>query len=373
MKILVIGNGFDLAHNLPTSYGNFLDFLKEFAAYYTRGEQYPHGAYYDFIKGIDGSSLYDEISENINTHGRLLIYLLSIYEERIKSGKDGWIDFEREILNVIKALEEAKRVFDEHKYDDDPVTLPKRIDEIIHELLLVSGEDRISGKKFPDEFEYGRVDDLLDGLNRITRLLEIYIVEYVEKIDVEKHLPDIEGFTHVLSFNYTDTYEKNYDPDKTAQYCYIHGKAKPKSSLSDCNLVLGINEYLDEYTEDDNKSFVWFKKFYQRIYKGTGSEYIDWLDEFEEVYGQQPDLKDGVFENEVHIFGHSLDATDKDIISRLILTRLTITYVYYYSRKDLANKIENLVEVIGKKKLIQMTGGETRSIRFVEIGNKPAE
>lgn len=28
MKILVIGNGFDLAHGLPTKYGDFLEFIK---------------------------------------------------------------------------------------------------------------------------------------------------------------------------------------------------------------------------------------------------------------------------------------------------------------------------------------------------------
>ena len=30
MNILVIGNGFDLAHGLPTKYTDFLDFIKEF-------------------------------------------------------------------------------------------------------------------------------------------------------------------------------------------------------------------------------------------------------------------------------------------------------------------------------------------------------
>lgn len=28
MNILIIGNGFDLAHKLPTKYGQFLDFIK---------------------------------------------------------------------------------------------------------------------------------------------------------------------------------------------------------------------------------------------------------------------------------------------------------------------------------------------------------
>ncbi len=30
MNILVIGNGFDLAHGLPTKYGDFLELCKEY-------------------------------------------------------------------------------------------------------------------------------------------------------------------------------------------------------------------------------------------------------------------------------------------------------------------------------------------------------
>ncbi len=33
MNILLIGNGFDLAHGLPTSYKHFLGFTKEFLDY----------------------------------------------------------------------------------------------------------------------------------------------------------------------------------------------------------------------------------------------------------------------------------------------------------------------------------------------------
>ena len=37
MNILVIGNGFDLAHGLPTKYTDFLDFMSD----YTRYLNYP--------------------------------------------------------------------------------------------------------------------------------------------------------------------------------------------------------------------------------------------------------------------------------------------------------------------------------------------
>ena len=35
MNILIIGNGFDLAHGLPTKYGDFLDFCEKARRIYT--------------------------------------------------------------------------------------------------------------------------------------------------------------------------------------------------------------------------------------------------------------------------------------------------------------------------------------------------
>lgn len=45
MKILVIGNGFDLAHSLPTSYSDFLKACKD---YEKSGYDCERGPYYDF-------------------------------------------------------------------------------------------------------------------------------------------------------------------------------------------------------------------------------------------------------------------------------------------------------------------------------------
>ena len=364
MKILIIGNGFDLVHDLSTSYGDFLDFLQEFSQFTARGDDYLHGAYYDFIKSLNGTSVYEEIKEHINTSGRLLMYFLSIYKERIQADKKGWIDFEKELSVIVQALERAKTAYDEQRYDG-PVNLPKPIDSIIHELLLI--REGTGTYKFPDKFEDGRTDELLDELNRITRLLEIYLVEYVGKQKIKKRLPGMDGFTHILSFNYTDTYQKLYDIEHRAQYCYIHGKARKTSSFEICNLVLGINEHLDQGKRDEENQFVWFKKFYQRIYKGTGSEYRNWLDDFDEMYGHVTEQYPGEFLNEIHLYGHSLDVTDKDILARMIKEKLTETIIYYKDKADLAKKIENLVKVIGEDELIERTGGNNQSIRFVEI------
>ena len=44
-------------------------------------------------------------------------------------------------------------------------------------------------------------------------------------------------------------------------------------------MVLGIDEYLNKKSKDKEIDFIALKKYYQRIYKETGSEYKNWVDE----------------------------------------------------------------------------------------------
>ena len=69
-------------------------------------------------------------------------------------------------------------------------------------------------------------------------------------------------------------------------------------------MVLGIDEYLDESRKNKKTEFIQFKKYYQRIHKRTDCEYVYWFDKNKSVE------KSKKYDNEVYIFGHSLDITD---------------------------------------------------------------
>ena len=108
---------------------------------------------------------------------------------------------------------------------------------------------------------------MLEDLNRLTRCLEIYLSDYVNNQSVSKRLPDITGLKvdKVLSFNYTNTYERLYGKDiQDIEYDYIHGKADINHDVDSCQMVLGIDEYLPEGERDKNTEFIQFKKFFQR-------------------------------------------------------------------------------------------------------------
>ena len=362
MTLLVLGNGFDLAHHLPTQYSDFLDFVK---AIKDDGKE----EYSAFISQVQVSNkdLFSEIEE-LYKDNILLDYFLSIYEERCASGRNGWIDFESEISLIVQKLDDAKMdIISKISGPADSAELDKGIFQYLQPII---DPQRDNASKYfthvfqPRFFDYqGEV--ILNVLNRLTRLLEIYLQEYVEKIDCKSRISDLDSFTidHVLSFNYTDTYQKYYDPAGKANYCYIHGKAVD-SNMEDCNLVLGIDEYLPNSRRDSDNQFIWFKKFYQRIYKKTGAEYLDWINHFcgfNDVYKKgKPSHMD------ILIYGHSLDVTDKDVLSKLILMKNTTTQIFYHDRKALAKQIGNLVKVIGEDNLIHMTGGKNRQIVFVQ-------
>ena len=369
VNILVIGNGFDLAHHLPTQYSNFLDFIKA----YKKSDDSEYSRFIDEIKD-NNVVVYKEIGTLIENNV-LLNYFLSIYEDRCKEGKNGWIDFESEISSIVQKLDEAKQYVErEYSTSGKPVKLERGlainlkpiIDMTVDHLPNTNaGVSRYKPHVFDDQ-----ANRVLQSLNKLIRLLEIYLHEYVEKLDCKYRIRDLNGrsIDRVLSFNYTDTYKKFYDPDGTARYCFIHGKAQT-SSIDTCNLVLGIDEYLPSDRIDSDNQFVWFKKFYQRIYKETGSEYLDWIkqhDDFNEVYKKgKPSHMD------IFIYGHSLDVTDKDVLSRLIMMKYSTTHIFYHNRESMAKQISNLVKVIGEDNLIRKTGGKERTIKFIPM--MPAE
>ena len=363
MTILVIGNGFDLAHHLPTQYCDFLNFIKAF-------NNPGNDDYSSFIKEIkeNNESLYLEIQSLIENN-ILIEYFLSIYEDRCKNGKNGWIDFESEISTIVKSLDEAKQYTrEEFAITNEPVKLNKGM-ALKLKPIMVTHEELVDNAIItehsyePGFFDY-LAENVLISLNRLTRLLEIYLYEYIEKKDCCYRLPDIKGITFdsILSSNYTDTYRKYYDPNGKAQYCYIHGKTKD-SNIEACNLVLGIDEYLPSERKDSDNEFLWFKKFYQRIFKGTGSEYLDWIKHFESF--NETNKKSKPDHLDLYIYGHSLDVTDRDVLSRLILMKNCSTHIFYHSKDALAKQINNLVKIIGEENLIRMTGGTDSIIQFI--------
>lgn len=375
MKILVLGNGFDLAHNLPTTYKDFLHFTRVVLGLLKGKCQDVNWEginlkLKDVIlenTGIKRNNLYDQKKDwlDLIENNFWLTHFQNCYIN------DGWIDFESEISKVIQQIEDAMINGLNARFSIGPNLETDAIEvKYIEEIILKLENTRSYN---PDKLTDDACDKLLKDLNKLIRALELYLVDYVGNMQIDVVSQDIKGInpTNVLSFNYTDTYNKVYLPINNVQYDFIHGKARSTSTLETNNMVLGVDEYLPDDRKDKDVKFVAYKKYYQRIFKETGCLYKDWVEtmegpDYKESSGYCPVISDL---HQVHIFGHSLDVTDKDVLRDLILNKWVFTTVYYFDKTDLARKIANLVKVIGQDELIKRTGGPTKTITFKQQAN----
>lgn len=287
MNILVLGNGFDLAHGLPTAYKDFLDFTNTYQGniYIESKNTEAFKAYFERTKQIN-PRIYEELGDLIEENVWLK-HFNAVYVERSKNGKTGWIDFESEVSGAVQALDGAMITIKEYLRggkDRGPMK-PYQFETL--KYLIGAESYRFNSIYFNLESLFEHRERFLKDLNRLTRCLEIYLSDYVNNLPVSKRLPDIDGLNidKVLSFNYTDTYARIYGKDMSdIEYDYIHGKAEITHDINSCDLVLGIDEYLVGDERNCNTEFIHFKKFFQRIYKKTGCKYVDWLKEHNRMF-----------------------------------------------------------------------------------------
>jgi hypothetical protein len=392
MNILVLGNGFDLAHGLPTKYTDFLKFVEVIKQVEKLGETEDKIDWKDIDLNIKAMIIHKGL-ESTFTHIEEFIKLvdenlwIEYFLQNPLYQKENWIDFEKEISNVIKSIDDDMNnsSLEENIYELHNSFLNKRLlddsAEVMINMLNVMN-NRGSTMKHKPKITFKELIDLLDSdLNKMIRALEIYLEEYVGEISIKKKSPDIKELSihSVLNFNYTDTYERIYGLNKYIEYDYIHGKADIQKTVESNNMVLGIDEYLDEERKDKDVEFITFKKFYQRIHKETGCKYKKCTDEMKENWlrlkevlkanirkdiSEQRFVDLQTYINRVYIFGHSLDVTDKDILRDLILNDNVHTTIYYVNKKVYGQQIANLVKVIGQDELIKRTGGSTKTITF---------
>lgn len=400
MNILMLGNGFDLAHRLPTKYTDFLDVVESFISIISTPHILKNGGLYNTAKPkyqfldrliFEEPTLYNEFRKMVQNN-----FWIEYFGQCNSYEKENWIDFESEISKVIQIVEKEMIDSDGIKYQLSDEILYLENEFLAEYFHVYSSAEQVNNDDIGKTISFKEIRDrLYKDLNRLIRALEIYLTDFVEKIDVNIKSTDIDNiqFDAVLSFNYTNTYEKLYDPQKSLQYDYIHGVADLSNNLDSNNLVLGIDEYLLEDRKNKEVEFIAFKKFYQRIYKETGCRYKEWVDEIQAEYQEyihkrneavkrsmiEPTggmyalidsiaaktvLKTGYKMHHLYIYGHSLDITDGDILRDLILNDNVYTTIFYFNKDVMGQQVTNLIKVIGQDELIKRTGGSTKTIEF---------
>lgn len=352
MNILVIGNGFDLAHGLPTRYLDFLNFFKntdgiKFSSAIERfhsGKDYGEN-YKGFINKYSKYLESTDINKIKQIENMLSKNVWAKYYARCEAEIEGWIDFEKEILPVLTLLRE---VFEQSKYATIYGTIQAPTARIRIEEEILRKKAKILERYFSvtDEFidvnsdysgyTYGVyknkiLDDLKLQLDQFVEAFRLYLNVIVEPIDIDLKpiISSIKPDT-VISFNYTMT-ECKYDNLLDANNYHIHGSIDNRDSM-----VLGVNEVKD----DPDNDFVYFVKYFQRIRKRIDQGY-------KTIYKRNTPMTYGTGD-EVIFFGHSLDKTDEDIIKPLIEQARSVK-IYYYEDEDYERKVINLINLFNRE------------------------
>lgn len=358
-NVLLVGNGFDLAHGLPTKYGDFLCLIKNWAFFldYYKRKKIPNNdnllkKYLVNIDSVNADNI-KELNEIIQKNSWIN------YFKKCEAEVDGWIDFEKEIIPVIDFFDFLFQCDVSVNSSYDTVELVKgsfptaqmlRIAKLWDKYVNVSITTVTINTNYSSK-QYGilkkkMMEELRREFDEFVRAFEIYLLEFVDKIENINPIQQIAklNITSVVSFNYTLT-ESLYriEPERVH---HIHGMIRKNGDLHPNNMVLGINEQLEQKMD-----FIYFVKYFQRIQKATGTYY-------KELIAQRTWGKNVLTDKyTLYVYGHSLDETDEDILKYLIgdINRQGIfvlkpekVCIFYYDIDDYEQKVINLIKLYGR-------------------------
>jgi hypothetical protein len=294
-------------------------------------------------------------------------YFLNLYEDDAILG-DNWIDFEMEISEIIQWMNTNCNQMNEKFKIAYERMIDKRVGTA-KTVIFYQCCDFAKGELANKTVE-SFLNCLYEDLERITMALEIYLVYFVEKIEIKPlDLVDDINPDYVISFNYTHTFQRLYN--KYTPVCYIHGECSEEKGTN--NMVLGIDEYLDDSEKDCNTNYCIFKKFIMRIRKKDGIEYQNWCREIENKHRRHQKLveRDNHYFNEdiseVYIYGHSLDKTDKDVLEKFLRPEYTSIHLYAKDKVDEGKLLSNLVQIVTEDVLIKKASMEKTRLTTVVI------
>lgn len=370
MKVLMIGNGFDLAHGLETKYTDFLKFVEQFNRVYDINERdsdfyLRSGNFMQFLvslfrdNSIESRHIIKEFRQ-ITLENIWANHFNEVLDVKKNIGEN-WIDFEKEIERVIgwmeKSISTCKSFMDiVNLYEREHVTVA-----FLTDLNIEIEKFEFTKSSNTEELEKRLIKKYLNDLDNLIRALEIYFTLYVYSQIRENFNDDIISLKlgendAIISFNYTDTYNKIYKNNLIApeNIHFIHGNAVLHNNGNN-NMVVGIDETLEGDEINKNLKYVGFKKYFQRIVKDVDASYTNLFKLSEDEYNEKI---------EVFVFGHSLDKTDSDIIRRIFTAKNSIVTVFSHDHDAQKQQVANLISIIGKDELLNSTYRSEPKIRF---------
>lgn len=343
-RVIIIGNGFDLAHKLKTSYTDFIKWYwaQRVDSFYENNTKvskdklctitirdgdatlsrwslfYLKHHYYRDIKSDDK---YEQIQE-IKEQSDRFIFEFSPLMERIDKSIEtkGWVDIENDYYQLLKECLEKQECHDKAKILNIQLDALK---EKLVEYLNFNRENIMSsiGSYLKEKMTEALLFD--DISIKGQGLLKEKDEELFASIKTSNYKPE---HTMLLNFNYTDTVEQLYG--NIGECNHIHGElSNPK------NIIFGYGDELDkDFKEIEDMSDNELLKYAKSVrYLETGN-YRDFLRFIEADLFQ------------VFIMGHSCGNSDRTLLHTVFEHKNCVSIKPFYHKKE--DGSDNYLELV---------------------------
>lgn len=290
MNLFIIGNGFDLAHNMKTRYSDFKKYLiKKYS-----------------IKQYEIDNSVDIPTSTIDQYGD------DVYEDR---------DVVLTILRMFDSVE------GERWQDIESTT-----GSFDYSIFLDTYDDN---EYNINKYTYYNNDDNATNLCGALKLIPNYFNEWVKTIQIaKKPINEIRnlitnGENLFLNFNYTKTLETLYKI-KEDQVCHIHGTQDQEIYFGHGNDDFDIYKIQSRWFGAEDE----IEDFHQCLRKNTKSAYNKNIDFFNRLYR----LKDSEFS--IYSYGFSFSDVDMPYLEKIFENINTNNVKFYINDYDSSEKID---------------------------------
>ncbi|WP_128330859.1 AbiH family protein [Apibacter sp. HY039] len=321
-RIILIGNGFDLAHGMKTSYGNFMDWFWNIKL---SGIVYegPNSQYEDEDIKItqiplnwNPNSKFDNPISTLSTNFPSLEYknrfLKHITE---KQYIQNWVDIENEYYKLLKdIMSEKEKYYSISELNSD-------FEKIKNELEKYLNEEQ-------NKFERTRHEQLINCIKQ-----KIYsdfkTNDFIENIEFQKSKCNPDNIIF-LNFNYTCTEIFYQNQDFNHDIIHIHGSLSPNDKN---HIIFGFGDELDEE--------------YKKIENLNNNEYLENIKSIK--YLETDNYKRllefvNSDEYQIFIFGHSCGNSDRTLLNTLFEHENCVSIKPFYHLKE--NGTDNYSDIV---------------------------
>lgn len=376
-RLVIIGNGFDLAHGLPTGYNHFIDWY--WSNIIRKLKDWNELVYSDVMVEVrfEFSYMYQNVSKkefmSVESYSGLKNFINNYGQESgkyVKNGNNCYLSYnnkffkticdEREIKNWVDIENEYYRLLKDCLKENDDIKvkgLNKEFEQVKNLLEKYLNENINS--KFDFKLSPEKSVQLIRLFDVQTRRSDLYLKEfsYRDQGEVKRNLSqsklsyDKEKGEQCLflNFNYTCTADNYCETMNTFPHIYggcriiqIHGRLNdPENKI---NFGFG-DEMDDDYKKIENKDDNEYLRNIKSFQYLQNSNYKDMLDFVESDIFQ------------VYIMGHSCGLSDRILLNKIFEHHNCKSIkVFYYKNGDWDNYteiIQNISRHFNKKEMMR--------------------